>query len=172
LDDPEQDEIYGVPGQLLLKGPQIVPGYWNRPAETAKSRMDDWFLTGDVATMDADGWIYIVDRLKDMIVASGYKVWPREVEDVLYQHPAVREATVVGVPDPFRGETVKAFVALRDDVAMPTPDDLIQYVRTHLAAYKVPREIDIVSEVPKTASGKFLRRVLREQERAKMQESS
>jgi len=172
LDDPEQDERYGVPGQLLLKGPQIVPGYWNRPTETAKSRLNDWFLTGDVATMDADGWIYIVDRLKDMIVASGYKVWPREVEDVLYQHPAVREATVVGVPDPYRGETVKAFVALRDDVAMPTPDDLIRFVREHLAAYKVPREIDIVSEVPKTASGKFLRRVLRDQERAKRQESS
>lgn len=170
LNNPSSEEPYGTPGQLLLKGPQIVPGYWNRPEETAKAHEQDWFMTGDVAVMDTQGWIYIVDRLKDMIVASGYKVWPREVEDILYQHPAVKEAAVVGVPDPYRGETVKAFVSLREDQENPTgPEDLLAFVRERLAAYKVPRSIDILEDIPKTVSGKFLRRILRDQERSKLE---
>jgi len=112
--------------------------------------------------MDTEGWFYLVDRQKDMIVASGFKVWPREVEDVLYQHPAVREAGVVGVPDPYRGETVKAFVSLKAD-ASTTPEELIAFCKQRMAAYKYPRQVEILDEVPKTVTGKVLRRQLRDQ---------
>ncbi|MCC6390808.1 MAG: AMP-binding protein [Bryobacterales bacterium] len=148
----------GEPGELVLKGPFVFEGYWNRPEATAAAFHDGWFLTGDVVIMDRQGWFYIVDRKKDMINASGYKVWPREVEDVLYRHPAVREAAVVGVPDPYRGETVKAYLALR---AEATEQEVIAFCRERLAAYKVPRQVEFVEEIPKTASGKFLRRQLR-----------
>ena len=110
--------------------------------------------------MDEDGWYYVVDRKKDMIIASGYKVWPREVEDVLYQHPAVREAAVVGVPDDYRGETVKAFVSLRPG-AQAEPAELIQFCKERMAAYKYPRVVELVDELPKTVTGKILRRELR-----------
>jgi long-chain acyl-CoA synthetase len=118
------------------------------------------FLTGDVVVLDERGFFDVVDRKKDMINASGYKVWPREVEDVLYQHPAVREAAVVGISDEYRGETVKAFVALKEDRHV-TGDELIAFCRERLAAYKYPRAVELVAEVPKTATGKFLRRALR-----------
>jgi long-chain acyl-CoA synthetase len=121
-------------------------------------RPGGWLHTGDVGKMDAEGWFYIVDRVKDMINAAGFKVWPRDVEDVLYQHPAVREAAVVGVPDPYRGETVKAFVALREPVS---EQELIDFCRQRMAAYKYPRVVEVVDEVPKTTTGKFLRRALR-----------
>lgn len=112
--------------------------------------------------MDPDGWFYIVDRKKDMINASGFKVWPREVEDVLYRHPAVREAAVVGIPDPYRGESVKAVVSLRPDYTQPvTPEDIANFCRERLATYKVPRLVEFIDEIPKTPSGKFLRRALR-----------
>ncbi|MBO0684923.1 MAG: hypothetical protein J2P45_17370, partial [Candidatus Dormibacteraeota bacterium] len=116
--------------------------------------------TGDVGRMDSEGWFYVIDRAKDMINAAGYKVWPREVEDFLYQHPAVREAAVVGVPDPYRGETVKAFVALQPQSSV-TPEELIEFCRQRMAAYKYPRTVEILDEVPKTVTGKFLRRELR-----------
>ena len=112
--------------------------------------------------MDESGWFYLVDRKKDMINAAGYKVWPREVEDLLYTHPAVREVAVVGVPDPYRGETVKAFVSLRPG-ATATPEELIQYGKDTMADYKYPRIVEIVDELPKTPTGKILRRVLRNQ---------
>ncbi|MFD2136698.1 hypothetical protein ACFSLT_19100 [Novosphingobium resinovorum] len=118
------------------------------------------FRTGDIGVRDADGWIYLIDRKKDMIVASGFKVWPREVEDTLYQHPAVREAAVVGVPDSYRGETVKAVVVLSAGAAL-SADDLEQFCRKRLAAYKVPRIIEFRDGLPKTATGKILRRELR-----------
>ncbi len=159
-----QEQPFGTAGELALRGPQIVPGYWKRPDETAKAIQEGWFYTGDVAVMDEQGWVYIVDRVKDMIDASGYKVWPREVEDALYLHPAVAEAAVVGVPDPYRGETVKAFVALRADQQATTAEEIRLFVKERLATYKVPTSVEIVSEIPKTVSGKFLRRVLREQE--------
>ncbi|MCU1361877.1 MAG: lcfB 14, partial [Ilumatobacteraceae bacterium] len=116
--------------------------------------------TGDVGFMDADGWFYVVDRKKDMIIASGYKVWPREVEDVLYQHPAVREAGVIGVPDEYRGETVKAFVSLRPGTTA-TDVELIGFCKERMAAYKYPRSIELVDELPKTVTGKILRKDLR-----------
>ena len=125
---------------------------------------DGWLYTGDVGRMDADGWFYVVDRKKDMIVASGYKVWPRDVEDVIYQHPAVKETAVVGEKDPYRGETVKAFVALKEGMeGSVTAEEIISFCKARMAAYKYPRTVEFVSEIPKTLTGKFLRRTLREQ---------
>jgi long-chain acyl-CoA synthetase len=150
------------PPELAVKGPGIVPGYWNKPEETAHALRDGWLFTGDVGTMDETGWFYILDRRKDMIIASGFKVWPREVEDTLYLHPAVREAAVIGVPDPYRGETVKAFVALKEDhVGRVTTEELMAFCKERMAAYKYPRQMEFVPEVPKILTGKFLRRALR-----------
>lgn len=149
-------------GEIVIRGPMIAAGYWQKPAESAESMRADGFRTGDIGFMDASGWFYIVDRKKDMINASGYKVWPREVEDVLYAHPAVREAAVIGVGDEYRGETVKAVVSLRDGYAA-TRDELVTWCRERLAAYKVPRVIDFIEELPKNASGKILRRLLRDE---------
>ena len=150
----------GEPGEIVSSGPMVVSGYWNKPAETAEAMRPDGFRTGDVAFMDADGWFYLIDRKKDMINAAGYKVWPREVEDVLYTHPAVREAAVVGVHDDYRGETVKAVVSLKAGV-MVTPEELIEHCRARMAAYKYPRRLEIIDELPKTVTGKILRRELR-----------
>ena len=158
----------GEVGEIVVKGPMVVPGYWNKPEETAHAIRDGWLYTGDVGKMDADGWFYVVDRKKDLINVSGFKVWPRDVEDVLYQHPAVREAAVIGVPDPYRGETVKAFVALKDDWRdRVSPAELIDFCKSRMAAYKYPRVVEIADEIPKTTTGKFLRRVLRDQEKDK-----
>ncbi|HET7479337.1 MAG TPA: long-chain fatty acid--CoA ligase [Rubrobacteraceae bacterium] len=161
IEDPNEEVPPGEPGEFAAKGPMIFAEYWNKPEETEKAFHDGFFLTGDVAIMDEEGWFYIVDRKKDMINAGGYKVWPREVEDVLYTHPAVKEAAVVGVPDEYRGETVKAFVALKEGENV-TEEDLIQYSKEQMAAYKYPRQIEFLDEIPKTATGKFLRRELRE----------
>jgi len=162
LEDPDREAAIGEAGELALRGPMMFSGYWNRPEESAKSFHRGFFRTGDVAIMDELGWFYIVDRKKDMIVASGFKVWPREVEDVLYQHPAVREAAVIGVPDEYRGETVKAYVALREDYASRVTDaEIIYFCKDRMAAYKYPRQVEFVDQIPKTASGKFMRRALR-----------
>ncbi|MDQ2727252.1 MAG: AMP-binding protein [Actinomycetota bacterium] len=160
-DDGEEVPI-GEIGEIATSGPQVVPGYWGKPDATAASLPDGELLTGDVGFMDAEGWFYLVDRKKDMINAAGYKVWPREVEDVLYGHPAVREAAVVGVPDEYRGETVKAFVSLKPDASNVTTDDLIEYCKSQMAAYKYPRSIELIDELPKTTTGKILRRELRD----------
>jgi long-chain acyl-CoA synthetase len=146
-------------GELVIAGPQVVPGYWQRPAESSLVLSGGELRTGDVGFVDEKGWFYLVGRTKDMIVASGFKVWPREVEDVLYEHPAVREAAVVGVPDRYRGETIKAIVSLKPGHAV-TAEDIRTFVREALAAYKVPRLVEIMDELPKTASGKILRRLL------------
>ncbi len=147
-----------IDGEIALRGANIFPGYWNRPEASAACFREGWFLTGDIGASDDDGWFYVVDRKKDMIVCSGFKVYPREVEDVLYQHPAVREAAVIGVPDEYRGESVKAFVSLRGTASEP---ELIEFCRQRMAAYKYPRAIEFLEELPKTATGKFLRRALR-----------
>ena len=154
----------GEHGEIVTKGPQVVPGYWNKPQETADSITDGWLKTGDIGFMDEAGWFYLVDRKKDMINASGYKVWPREVEDVLYSHPAIREAAVIGIPDEYRGETVKAVVSLKPDASVET-DDLIAFCKERMASYKYPRLIDIIPDLPKTVTGKILRRELRDKER-------
>ncbi|MEV5937914.1 AMP-binding protein [Streptomyces sp. NPDC051994] len=161
--DPAGDEVpFGEQGEIVVRGPQVVPGYWRRPDATAEAFPDGELRTGDIGFMDRDGWLYVVDRMKDMINASGFKVWPREVEDVLYTHPAVREAAVIGIPDAYRGESVKAYVSLRPG-AEAGPDELAAYCKERLAAYKYPREVEILPELPKTTSGKILRRELRSQ---------
>ncbi len=160
---PEGKEVpFGEQGEIVVRGPQVVPGYWRRPEATAEAFPDGELRTGDIGFMDRDGWLYVVDRMKDMINASGFKVWPREVEDVLYSHPAVREAAVVGIPDSYRGESVKAYVSLRPG-AEAGPAELAAYCKERLAAYKYPREVEILAELPKTTSGKILRRELRTQ---------
>jgi long-chain acyl-CoA synthetase len=161
LDDDGAEAPVGQIGEIVVSGPQVIPGYWNRPEESAAALPDGELRTGDVGFMDADGWFYLVDRKKDMINASGYKVWPREVEDLLYTHPAVREVAVIGVPDPERGETVKAFVSLKAGASV-TPEELIAYGRETMAAYKYPRMVEIIDELPKTTTGKILRRELRD----------
>jgi long-chain acyl-CoA synthetase len=150
----------GEIGEFVTSGPQVVPGYWEKPEETENALPGGALRTGDVGFMDADGWFYLVDRKKDQINASGYKVWPREVEDVLYGHEAVREAAVVGVPDEYRGETVKAFVSLKEGRSADA-DELIAFCKERMAAYKYPRQVEILDEIPKTATGKILRRELR-----------
>ena len=160
IDEHGDDVPVGELGEIAIRGPGVVPGYWARPTATAEAMPGREMHTGDVGFMDAHGWFYLVDRKKDLIIASGYKVWPREVEDVLMAHPAVREAVVVGVPDAYRGETVKAYVSLRPGAAT-TPAELIDFCRRKLANYKYPRIIDIMDELPKTATGKLLRRELR-----------
>ncbi|MFD8144305.1 AMP-binding protein [Streptomyces sp. NPDC059708] len=161
LDERGAELPLGETGEIAVRGPQVVPGYWGRPEATAEAFPDGELRTGDVGFMDADGWLYVVDRKKDMISASGFKVWPREVEDVLHGHPAVREAAVVGVPDAYRGETVKAYVTLRPG-ARAEPAELSAYCADRLAAYKYPREVEILPVLPQTTSGKILRRELRE----------
>jgi long-chain acyl-CoA synthetase len=153
-------------GELAIKGPQVMLGYWHRPDETAETIKDGWLHTGDIARVDSDGYIYIVDRLKDMISASGLKVLPREVEEVLFLHPKVQEAVVAGVPDPYRGETVKAFIVPKPG-AQPSPEELIAFCKQHLAPFKVPTQVEFRSELPKSLVGKVLRRVLVEEEKAK-----
>ena len=167
LDDQARELAAGEVGEIVNRGPMIIPGYWNKPDETANAIKDGWLYSGDVGKMDENGWFYVVDRKKDLIIASGYKVWPRDVEDVLYQHPAVREAAVVGVPDAYRGETVKAFVALKQGHENSvTPEEIITFCKDRMAAYKYPRQVEVVAEIPKTLTGKFLRRALRDKERA------
>ncbi|MGN5630926.1 class I adenylate-forming enzyme family protein [Streptomyces sp. AC154] len=160
IDENGADVPFGEQGEIAVRGPQVVSGYWRLPEATAVAFPDGELRTGDIGFMDRQGWLYVVDRKKDMINASGFKVWPREVEDVLYTHPAVREAAVVGVPDEYRGETVRAYVSLRPGSSVE-PDELGAYCKERLAAYKYPREVEILAELPKTASGKILRRELR-----------
>jgi long-chain acyl-CoA synthetase len=160
VDDEGADLPVGEIGELVTAGPQVVTGYWNKPEETAHALPGGVLHTGDVGYMDAEGWFYIIDRKKDQINVSGYKVWPREVEDVLYGHESVREVAVVGEPDEYRGETVKAFVSLRPGKSA-TPEELIEFTKERMAAYKYPRQVVILDEIPKTVTGKVLRRELR-----------
>ncbi len=160
----------GEVGELCIKGPQVMKGYWNRPEETAIAiDKEGWLHTGDIAKMDEEGYFYIVDRKKDIIIASGYNIIPREVEEVLYKHPKVLEAVVAGVPDPYRGETVKAYIVLKEG-EQATADEIIAFCREHLAPYKVPRLVEFRSELPKSQVGKFLRRVLVEEEKRRLEE--
>ncbi|MEU6402696.1 AMP-binding protein [Streptomyces sp. NPDC046985] len=160
VDEAGREAPFGEQGEIVVRGPQVVPGYWRRPDATAETFPGGELRTGDIGFMDEQGWLYVVDRKKDMINASGFKVWPREVEDVLHTHPAVREAAVVGAPDGYRGETVKAYVSLRPG-ADADPAELAAHCAERLAAYKYPRQVEILPDLPKTASGKILRRELR-----------
>jgi long-chain acyl-CoA synthetase len=152
----------GERGELRIRGPQVMPGYWGMPEETALALRDGWLYTGDIATMDEDGYFSIVDRKKDMIIASGFNVYPRDVEEVLYEHPAVQEACVVGVPDAYRGETVKAYLVCRPGMSFDEAE-VSAFCRERLAAFKVPRLFEVREGLPKSAVGKILRRALREE---------
>jgi len=171
--DPDENGVFktlaqGEEGELVVRGPQIMVGYWNRPEET-KNVKDDagWLYTGDIAKMDEDGYFYIVDRKKDLIIASGYNIVPREVEEVLFEHPKVLEAIVAGVPHSTRGETVKAYLVLKEGEAA-TEQEIIAFCKERLAPYKVPKMVEFRTELPKSMVGKFLRRVLVEEEKAKI----
>jgi long-chain acyl-CoA synthetase len=163
LETGERVVPVGEAGELCVRGPQVMKGYWNRPEETAIALRDGWLYTGDVARMDEDGYFYIVQRKKDMIIVSGFNVYPNEVEDVLFTHPAVLEAAVIGVPDQYRGEAVKAFITLRPG-ANATADEVIEFCRANLAKYKIPSLIEFLPSLPKSAVGKVLRRELRDME--------
>jgi len=156
-------------GELYVRGPQVMKGYWKRPEETADTiDADGWLHTGDICKADADGYFFIVDRKKDMIIASGFKVLPRDVEEVLFMHPRVLEAVVVGIPQLARGdETVKAYIVPKGEGELPTVEEIKAFCQLHLAPYKVPREIELRQELPKTMIGKVLRRVLVEEEKQK-----
>jgi long-chain acyl-CoA synthetase len=163
LETGERIVPVGEAGELCVRGPQVMKGYWNRPEETAIALRDGWLYTGDVARMDEDGFFYIVQRKKDMIIVSGFNVYPNEVEDVLFTHPAILEAVVIGVPDQYRGEAVKAFIVLRPG-ANATADEVTEFCRANLAKYKVPTLVEFMPSLPKSAVGKVLRRELREVE--------
>ncbi len=162
-----EDEVpAGELGELVVKGPQVMSGYWHMPEETAHALRNGWLYTGDIARMDEEGYVYIVDRKKDLIIASGFNIYPRDVEEVLYEHPAVQEAVVIGVPDPYRGETVKAVIVKKAGMTM-TEEDIIDFCKDNMAAYRVPKIVVFRDELPKTNVGKILRRALREEEKQK-----
>lgn len=162
VDEQDQDVPPGAEGEIVVRGENVMLGYWQRPEETAEALRGGWFHTGDIATVDEDGYYTIVDRKKDMINAGGFKVWPREVEEILFRHPAVREAAVVPYPDPYAGERPLAFIALKEG-QQATAGDLIAYCRERLATFKAPDRVEFRDELPKLPTGKVLRRVLREE---------
>src|SRR5215216_2272599 len=162
----ESEMPVGEPGELIIRGPQVMKGYLNMPNETAETLKDGWLHTGDVAKMDESGYFYIVDRKKDMILASGYNVYPREIEEVLFEHPDVAEAVAIGISDEYRGESIKAFVVKRSG-ASATEEEVLAFCEEHLAAYKTPKAVEFREELPKSAVGKLLRRVLADEERRK-----
>lgn len=162
LSTGEKEMPVGKLGELVVRGPQIMKGYWNMPEETDNTIRDGWLYTGDIAKVDEDGYLYIVDRKKDMIIASGYNVYPRDIEELLYEHPAVQEAVVIGIPDEYRGETIKALIVKRANQAV-TEQEIIDWTRERIAAYKVPEYVEFRTELPKTMVGKILRRALREE---------
>jgi len=158
-------------GELCVSGPQVMAGYWNRPEETARVLRDGWLYTGDVARMDRDGFTYIVDRKKDMIIAGGFNIYPREVEEVLYEHPSVQEAVAVGIPDAYRGETVKAYLVLKQGQEA-TSDEIVAFCRERMAKYKVPTAVEFRDTLPKTIVGKVLRRKLLEEEKERQEQAA
>jgi len=166
LEDQVTDVPVGERGELIVKGPQVMLGYKNRPDETAKTLRDGWCYTGDIATMDEEGYFYIVDRKKDMIISGGLKVFPRDIDEVFYLHPKVQEACAIGIPHPVRGESVKVFVVLKEGMNA-TQEELIEFCKTRLATYKLPTEIEFRKELPKTNLGKILRKALRAEEMEK-----
>ncbi|MBI5585412.1 MAG: long-chain fatty acid--CoA ligase [Deltaproteobacteria bacterium] len=153
----------GETGEILLKGPQLTQGYYKKPEETAIAIQDGWFYTGDIGYLDDEGYLYIVDRKKDMIIAGGFNIYPRDIDEVLFEHPKIKEACAVGIPDLYRGETVKAFVVPREGETL-TAEEVISFCREKLAAYKAPKQVEFMKDLPKSAVGKVLRRKLREME--------
>ncbi len=163
LEDGKTDLAIEAVGELIIKGPQVMKGYWNKPEATAETLVDGWLLTGDIAKMDEEGYFYIVDRKKDMIISGGYNVYPRDIEEVFFEHPKVLEASAIGIPHPTRGEAVKVFVVLVEGQTA-TQEEMIEYCQNRLAKYKWPTEIEFRKELPKTNVGKILKKELRQQE--------
>jgi len=163
LEDGVNDVQPGEPGEILIKGPTVMKGYWNDSEETNKQLKDGWLATGDIAQMDEDGYVTIVDRKKDMIIAGGFNIYPREVDEALYQHPKIEEAVTVGIPDAYRGETVKVFIVLKPGQTA-TADEIIAFCKEKLVAYKVPKLVEFRESLPKSAVGKILRKILRDEE--------
>ena len=170
VENGETDVPDGQPGEIIIKGPLIMQGYWNNPSETAGQLKDGWLYTGDIAIRDEDGYIFIVDRKKDMIIAGGFNIYPRDIDEVLFQHPKVAEAVSIGVKDKYRGETVKAFVVLKPGEKC-TEEEIIKFCKEKLAPYKVPKLVEFRDSIPKSAIGKILRKILREEEEAKAKQS-
>jgi long-chain acyl-CoA synthetase len=165
LEDGVTEVAPGESGEIAIRGPMVTKGYWRRPEATAEAIPDGWLRTGDIGRVDAEGYFTIVERKKDLIKASGYSVFPAEVEAIMYRHPAVAEVGVVGVPDPYRGEDVLAFVVRRPG-ATASERELVEWCRAEMAVYKAPRAVRFVPELPKTGSGKIVKRALRERARA------
>jgi long-chain acyl-CoA synthetase len=153
----------GEVGELLLRGPNIMQGYYNKPEATAETLRNEWLHTGDLAKMDADDYIYIVDRIKEMIIVAGLNVYPREVEEVLYKHPKIKDAAVIGVNDKLRGETVVAYIVLKSGETLSHHKEILRWLKEHLATYKIPRRIEIVEDLPRNSTGKIMKRILKEQ---------
>ena len=156
----------GEAGEIIIKGPQVTSGYYKMPEETANAIRDGWLYTGDIGKMDEEGYFYIVDRKKDMMIAGGYNIYPREIDEVLFEHPRILEACAVGIPDPYRGETMKAFVVLKPGQTM-TEEEVIKYCGEKLAKYKIPKMVEFMGSLPKSGVGKMLRKELRAMEMAK-----
>ncbi|MEA3221835.1 MAG: long-chain fatty acid--CoA ligase, partial [Thermodesulfobacteriota bacterium] len=169
IENGVEDVQKGEPGEIIMKGPLIMKGYWDNPEETANQLRDGWLYTGDIAQVDEDGYFFIVDRKKDMIIAGGYNIYPREIDEVLYQHPKIADAVAVGIPHEYRGETVKAFVVLKQGEAA-TEKEIVDFCRDKLAAYKAPKIVEFRDTLPKSAVGKVLRKVLRDEEVKKQKE--
>jgi long-chain acyl-CoA synthetase len=166
LETGTKEMAVGEAGELIIRGPQVMKGYWNMPEETKHTLRDGWLYTGDIAVMDEEGYFKIVDRKKDMIIASGFNIYPRDVEEVLYEHPKVKEAVVAGIPDPYRGETVKAYIILKEGLTA-SEEEIIEFCRGKMAKYKVPTAVEFRTQLPKTTVGKILRRMLVEEEKKK-----
>ena len=169
LNDPTREMPVGETGELVVRGPQVMMGYWQREDATAETLVNGWLHTGDIAMMDEEGYFFIVDRKKDMIISGGYNVYPRDIEEVLFEHPKIVEATAIGVPHPTRGEQVKVFVVLKSGEAA-TPEEIIAYCKDKLATYKLPTEVEFMESLPKTNVGKVLKKELRAEELAKRAE--
>ena len=165
LREGNEEVPQGEPGEIVMKGPLIMQGYWNNPQETAGQIRDGWLYTGDIAVRDEDGYIFIVDRKKDMVIAGGFNIYPREIDEVLFKHPKVQEAVAVGIADPYRGETIKACIVLKPGETA-TEEEIITFCREKLAAYKVPRRVEFRDSLPKSVIGKVLRKILRAEEEA------
>jgi fatty-acyl-CoA synthase len=161
VDEDDNPVPNGTMGEIVVRGPQVMNGYWNLPDETAEALRGGWMRTGDAGTLDNEGYVYVQDRVKDMIVSGGENVYPRVVEDVLFAHPAVADCAVIRVPDPQWGETVKAVVALREGTAA-TDEEIMDFCRGKLGGFERPRSVDFVGSLPRNASGKVLKRELRE----------
>ena len=165
---PDKELEIGQEGEIAIKGPQIMMGYYKKPEETANVLKDGWYLSGDIGKLDEDGYLSVVDRKKDMIIAGGYNIYPVELDDVLMDHPKILEACTIGIPHEYRGETVKAFIVAKKGEAL-TEKEVVDYCKENLAAYKVPRIIEFIEEMPKSAVGKILRRKLKDMEGGKME---